>query len=283
VVIPFYRPEIATLEMKFISGAANAISQSEYSLILIDYTERQPDKIERFVNSRLVDGFILLEVHLHDRRVNILKRANVPFVMVGRCADNSGLYLIDQDVHDSMEQIIRHFYLAGHRSVAYLYKYDPQFSFIVNSLEGYHQACIHYGITPITRPCELTPEDGRRVMEALLTDHPEVSAVFVWSDIPTLGVIEAVQARGLNTPHEFGVICQEHTILSSLPTFAASILNIRAEELTANAARMLIDLIEDRPIAEPHLLLKPMLMIKGETPSHKTSGFNSNLKVAMNR
>lgn len=269
VVIPFYRPEIATIEMEFISGAVKVISQSDYSFILIDYSERKPDKVKRFVDSRLVDGFILLEVHLHDRRVDVLKREKVPFVLVGRCADNTGLFFVDQDVHDGMEQVIGHFYRSGHRSIAYIQKNDPEFSFMVNSLDGYQKACMHYGITPVSRTCDLSPEDGRRVMEALFNECPEISAVFVWSDIPTLGIIEAVQARGLHIPKDFGVICQAHTIISSLPTFPASVLNIHAEELTANAAKILIGLIDGHPLSDSQLLIKPVLNVKEYAPDEK--------------
>lgn len=272
VVMPFTRPEIATLEVKFISGAAKVISQTDYSFILIDYTDHHPEVIERVVNSRLVDGLILLEVYQEDNRIPIVKKANIPFVLVGRCKDNTGMYFVDQDVYDGMRRIVRHFSQAGHRSAAFLHINDLEFSFVVNSLDGFYKACHEYGVTPITFPCKLSPEDGKRVMETILEQHPDVRASFIWSDIPGLGVIEAVQSRGLRIPQDFMIICQEHTILSNLPTFVASIEMIRAEELTANAARMLIDQLEGRPIPEPHLLIKPALMIKDQSLENETPG-----------
>ncbi len=172
IVMPFTRPDIATLEIKFISGAAKVISQADYSFILIDYTDHHPQVIERVVNSRLVDGLILLEVYQQDKRIPIIKQANIPFVLVGRCAENDGLFYVDQDVHDGMRQIIRHFYQAGHQSAAFIHINDPEFSFVLNSLDGFHKACNEYGIKPITRPCGLSAEDGKRVMESLLGGSP---------------------------------------------------------------------------------------------------------------
>ncbi len=63
-VLPLVMPEITRLEMKFIAGASNVISQAEYAFILLAHTDRSPEKLVQFAQSGLVDGFILMEVFI---------------------------------------------------------------------------------------------------------------------------------------------------------------------------------------------------------------------------
>jgi DNA-binding LacI/PurR family transcriptional regulator len=259
-VLPLVAPEMTGLEMKFIAGASRVINQADYAFILLAHSDRDPENLVRFAQSGLVDGFILMEVYMHDDRVNMLQREEIPFVLVGRCADNSGLHYVDVDIESGMEQFVSHLTGLGHRSIAYLHKDDPDYGFAVRALRGYLSACRRHNVTPITQPCELSPEAGEAAMYRLLNQHPEVTAALVWSDIPTVGVVQAVQNRGRNIPGDFFIICQEHSIIANLATFLPSIIDIGAYELASQAAQMMIDLLENKPIAQPQVLILPKLI-----------------------
>lgn len=259
-VLPLVAPEMTGLEMKFIAGASKVINQADYAFILLAHSDRSPKNLIRFAQSGLVDGFILLEVYMHDARVDMLQREGIPFVLIGRCADNTGLHYVDIDIESGMEQFISHLGELGHRTVAYLHKNDPDYGFAVRSLQGYISACRHHGITPITQSCDLSPEAGETTMYRVLDQHPEVTAALVWSDIPAVGVVQAIQNRGRKIPGDFSIICQEHSIIANLATFLPSIIDIRGEELASQAAQMMIDLLENKPIAQPQVLILPKLI-----------------------
>jgi DNA-binding LacI/PurR family transcriptional regulator len=214
----------------------------------------------RFAQSGLVDGFILLEVYMRDERVEMFQREGIPFVLVGRCADNTGLHYVDVDIEYGMEQSVTYLAELGHRSIAYLHKDDPDYGFAVRALREYISACRRHNVTPITQSCGLSPEDGEAAMNGVLDQYPEVTAAIVWSDIPTVGVVQAVQNRGRNIPDSFSIICQEHSIIANLATFLPSIIDIRGDELSAQAAQMMIDLLENKPIAKSQVLIPPRLI-----------------------
>jgi DNA-binding LacI/PurR family transcriptional regulator len=259
-VLPLAMPELTGLEMKFIVGASRVINQANYTFVLLAHSDRNPENLIPFVQSGLVDGFILLEVHMHDARVELLQKEGIPFVLLGRCADNTGLHYVDVDVEAGMERSISHLADLGHNSIVYLHKNDPDYGFSVRAMREFMSSCQNHNLNVITKSCELSPEDGETVMNKVLDQHPEVSAAIVWSDIPTLGVVEAVQNRGRLIPDEFSIICQEHSIISNLTTFLPSIIDIRAEEMATQAARLMIDLLEDNPITESQILIPPKLI-----------------------
>lgn len=261
VVLPLVAHEMTGLEMKLIAGAASVINQADYNFILLAHADRNPDNLMRFAQSGLVDGFILLEVYMHDPRVEFLQNEGIPFVLIGRCEDNTGLTYVDVDIEHGMEQSFRHLFDLGHQSIAYLYKDDNDYGFSVRALQEYRAACQRYKITPRIHPCALSPEDGEVAMNDLLAQYPDISAAVIWSDIPTIGAVQAIQASGRRIPEDFSIICQEHSIISDLASFVPGIIDIRAGEMAAQAAQLMIDLLESKPISQHQVLIPPKLKL----------------------
>ncbi len=263
-VVPLVAPEMTGLELKFIAGAASAINQADYNFILLAHADPRPENLFRFAQSGLVDGFILMEVNMRDERADILQREDIPFVLIGRCEDNTGLTYVDVDINYAMEESFNHLIGLGHQSIAYLYKDDKEYGFSVRALQSYHAVCQSYGVEPVLQPCELSPEDGESALYDLLENHPETSAAIIWSDIPTLGAVRAVQSLGRRIPQDFSIICQEHSIISDLASFVPAIIDIRAGEMAAQAAQFMIDILENRPITQPQMLFPPKLRLGEE-------------------
>jgi DNA-binding LacI/PurR family transcriptional regulator len=266
-VFPLYAPRIAGLEMEFITGAANVINQANYAFLLLTHPQKDPDHLERFAQSGLVDGFILMQVHLHDPRVEMLKEAKIPFVLVGRCADNTGLPYVDADIEQGLSQCVDHLAELGHRSIAYLHQDDPEFGFTVSALHGFSEACRRHRVSPVTQPCNLTPESGEAAMNALLDQHPDVTAVIVWNDTATLGVIRAAQNRGLHVPDDLSLICSDYSAISNRVSFKPTVIDIHGETIATRAAQMMIDLLENNPLPQSQVLIKPTFIPGDSTTS----------------
>ena len=128
-VYPLYGPEFGGLEMKFIAGAAAVINQANYAFVLLTPPDRRADNLTRFIQSGLLDGVILMQVQMHDPRVELLKRTGPPFVLIGRCQDNTGLTFIDLDIAQGIHECVEHLVALGHRNLAYLRLADTELGF----------------------------------------------------------------------------------------------------------------------------------------------------------
>lgn len=265
-VLPLTTGEMTGLELKFITGASKIINQMDYTFILLAHSDRSPENLLRFAQSGLVDGFILLEVYMHDKRVDLLREEGVPFVLLGRCEDNSGLSYVDTDIRQTMEDCFSHLTGNGRYSIAYIYNENDEYGFSVRALREYQAACQRYNTTPILKPAHLTPEDGETAMNTLLEQHPDLDAAIIYSDIPAMGAVRAVQSRGRQIPSDFSIICQEHSIISNLESFSPVVIDICADELAAQAAQLMINQLEGKTIAQPQLLVPSQLIIsEGDT------------------
>ncbi len=90
-----------------------------YSLNLIVNSLSDNDLLSVF-RSGQADGIILMEILTHDRRVNLLQEHNLPFVMVGRCADNTGLSYVDLDIGKGVADAIQYLTALGHRQIGFI-------------------------------------------------------------------------------------------------------------------------------------------------------------------
>jgi hypothetical protein len=75
-----------------------------------------------------------------------------------------------------------------------------------------------------------------------------------------------VQSRGRLILDDFSIICLVQSNISNNANFAPVIIDIQAEKVAANAAQLLIALLEDRPVDNSHILIPPKLIIGQNEP-----------------
>ena len=242
-VYPLYAPQIAGYEMRLISAAANAVSQAGYAFVLLTQPDREGAALDQFFCSGLLDGVIVMQVRGYDPRIEALKAARLPFVLIGRTADNTGLAYVDIDIIAAMTRCVTYFAELGHRRIACLHQDDPEFGFGARMLVGYRAACAAHGLSAIMLPCGLSTEGGRQAMAALLHDHPETTGVIVWNDLAAWGANQAALAAGRRVPADLSIICFDQSNISNLVPFHPTVVDVRPEEMSRRAAEMLLAIL----------------------------------------
>ena len=262
-VYPLYAPQIAGYEMRFISAAANAVSQAGYAFVLLTQPDRTGNTLDQFFYSGLLDGVILMQVRGHDPRVEALKEAGLPYVLVGHAADSTRSAYVDIDIFAAMTWCVSHLVELGHRHIACLHQDDPEFGFGTRVLDGYRTACADHGFSPVVRPCALSTEGGQQATVALMQEHPEITGVIVWNDLAAWGVNQAAIAAGRRVPADLSIICFDQSNISNLLPFHPTVVDVRPEEMSRRAAEMLLTILAGESDGEG-ILLSPGF-IEGET------------------
>ncbi len=263
-VYPLYGPEFSGLEMKFIAGAASVINQADYAFVLLTPPDRRGDNLTRFIQSGLFDGVILMQVRLHDPRVEALRRVGLPFVLIGRCQDNAGLTFIDLDIDQALRLCVTHLVELGHRHLAYLRLDDPDLGFAVRAAQAYTAACQAHGLAVEMLACGLTAESGAQATAALLARRPEITGLIIWNDSAALGALQAAQASGRRVPADLSVICFDRSLIGHVTSLQPTAIDIRPREMAAEAARLLLAQLSAAAAAPAQVLLAPQLLV-GET------------------
>ncbi len=252
----------------FILGSAAAAAEEGYMFNLVTIPVEQ-DSLVGLYRSAQVDGVILMEIHLEDWRVDLLRERNLPFTMVGHCADNDGLSFVDMDFENAVLAAVDYLVELGHQDVGFLthsavvrmHQYGPA----VRSLQGYELACTRHGLTrrfgesdvDIVQICQATHD--------LLDRAPELTAIITSAGPSVVGILRALTDRGRRIPEDFSVIPFISEKFCRLITPSLTAINLPTYSMGYQAAKMLIARLQEPDLEPEQILLAPELVVRGST------------------
>jgi DNA-binding LacI/PurR family transcriptional regulator len=261
LVLPVYTTEVLGIELQFIASAAKVVNDAGGAFMPLTYLADQRANFQYYVESGVVDGIIVCRVEPEDFRIDVLRRAGLPFVLMGRTIDSDDLAYVDTNATGAISACVEHLVSLGHRSIAYLYRSLSHYDFHHSFVDGFIQACEHYQITPVLQPCGTRPEDGEAALNAVLETHPETTAVILWTDSAFSGVMRAADARGLKIPEGLSVICFDVSASASLLPHQLTLVDIQSETYGVHAAQILLGMLNRDSSIETQVLLDCILKI----------------------
>jgi DNA-binding LacI/PurR family transcriptional regulator len=251
-----------------IINAALGCEKAGYSLNLVANPLSDNDLLAIF-RSGQADGMILMEILTHDPRVELLRQMEVPFVMIGRCADTSGLSYVDSDVGAGVSDAVSHLFGLGHRAIALVtiaqVKDEKEYGYTTWALQSYERSCKLFGLPRIWRAVDQKTEDVACAVNTLLAQHPEISAIVAPQDSALAGILNAVQARGLRIPDDLSLIGLLTDSVSLLTTPPMTTIGFPSRELGMEAARILTNQLSGAASGPHQVLLRPELTVRGST------------------
>jgi len=265
LVYPLASPSLSAVELRFITSIADVVNRSQYSFLTLSSPHVGLNDLKQMIGSGLIDGIILMRIYMNDERVDWLKKENVPFVMIGRTIDNQGLVYVDLDSAAAIDMAVEHLAQLGHQRIVFIHPDDIEFGFAYRLLEGYRRTCAQRGLEALAEPAALSDEAGYRAMLALLSRHPDLTGVIVWSDVVTVGVIQALNERRRLIPDDVSLVSFDRSAQLQLASSDLTIVDTRAEEVGYTAARMLFDLMDGQTLEHPQVLVAPQLLASEST------------------
>lgn len=257
-------------EQNIITSAAMSCEDAGYSLNLIVNALSDNELLSIF-RSGQADGIILMEILTHDRRVQLLQEHNLPFVMIGRCADNTGLSYVDIDIGKGVADAIQYLHALGHREIGFItlapVRQEKEYGYATWALQGYENTCRQYRLPILWRTVDLKNDNTESVVLSLLTDHPNMTAIVVPQEIGVPGLLKAVQAKGLRLPEDLSIIGLFNDSMSELFTPPLSTISFPAHDMGYQAARILIGHMTGELTDPQQVLLHPELIIRRSTGS----------------
>ena len=174
-------------------------------------TEECPEREEQAVISALsknVDGVLLCPSQRSTSGIDLLKQNGMPFVLMGRrfessdedyvvCDDELGGYLAG-----------RHLAQLGHRRTLVITA-GPYISSSRERLTGFKRAMDEAGIETdpsLILQSEASAHNSTDMIDALLDDRKDFTAIFAFSDYIAWEVIYALNGRGIQVPRDISVI-----------------------------------------------------------------------------
>jgi LacI family transcriptional regulator len=234
----------------FLRGATEACNTHRYQLMLSLFTSRssEQDMYQRVLRNGYLDGVIVASASTDDRLIPNMLRDRVPFISVGRYADER-VHYVDVDNTGGARMAVEHLIRLGHRRIGTITgRLDMTHG--QDRLAGYKDALQAHGL-PIEEDLiaegDYTESGGMTAMRQLIEASP--TAAFIASDTMAIGALRALRGAGLEVPKDVALVSFDDIPISGAVQPPLTTVRQPIERLGAMAVDVLIGLLESLPAA----------------------------------
>jgi LacI family transcriptional regulator len=252
---------------ELLAGIGNAAAEQDYDLLVSTCAPDTTDEMrvyERFVQGRRVDGMLVVRTREHDPRIAYLLEQEFPFVSFGRSDLEADFPYMDVDGTAGLRQLTQHLIDLGHRRIAYI-SAPPNLMFASHRLAGYKEALAANDIPfdeGLVIGGALTERSGHAAGTQILAWDDPPSAIIACNDLMALGVISALQSKSLIVGHDVAVVGYDDIPLAEHAHPPLTTLRQPIYEIGRCICEMLISLLQEQPLEERHVILKPQLVVR---------------------
>lgn len=258
LVYPALEHRIGGSIADFITSAARASSAADYHLVVWPISQ-DATELAALVGQGLVDGVLLMEVQLEDARVEVLRGLDIPFALIGRTRDVSGLDYVDIDFDTSMQLALDHLIELGHRETVLLSGSQEKTSYRLygpyeREEAAYRRITEEQGMRAVVMRCAQSAIAGRDAAARLSAEAPEATAVLAADEASAAGLVAGLHQLGRRIPADLSVI----SVLTSKEMAAVSdppltLVTAPGLELGALGVEALLRRLQGDPPQEPVL------------------------------
>jgi DNA-binding LacI/PurR family transcriptional regulator len=270
LVYPRDGRDLGLSTFEYILGASDHAQELGYHLLLWTTEADALDELGRLAGQGLVDGALLMEVRLRDRRLAVLRKAGLPFVMIGRTADPSALDFADTDFDQCARLAVDHLVALGHRHLGFV---NLNASTIragrgnaIRLRDGIVRAAAAARAQLTALTCESSISGGRGALAELLERDRAATAVIAFNEQAVAGILSEAGDRGLRIPADFSILSIDmpaQAALMTTPTMTT--VGPTAAAMGRAAAAMLIQRVEGGPTGVTQMLFDGELVLREST------------------
>jgi LacI family transcriptional regulator len=207
------------------------------------------------LQSRRVEGLIICAIGGSSEHLQMLERNAAHVVLVDRCFSNLHLPAVTSDNEHGGFLATSAMIDKGHRTIGVL---QGRLGTSSNDerLRGYCRALEAAGLAhdhSLIRGDDFSEASGYRSACELLEAHPDLSALFAFSNQNALGGLRALVERKLRVPHDISMVMFDDAPFAEYLASPLSVIRQDVDAIGRRAAELLIDQIRtnNRP---PELL-----------------------------
>ncbi|GGC83139.1 LacI family transcriptional regulator [Thalassobacillus devorans] len=251
-VIGVILPKISTETASRVVGGINEVVSKEGFQILLTDTELHHEKeIEyiRLLQSRHVDGIILLATNVNDPLLHAIEEAKLPFISLGQ--ELPGVTSIVYDDYHAAVDMTTMILQKGHKKIAYIGVGEEDPAVGVLRKKGFMDTMKKAGITVEENWCsygDFSIESGYESMKQIINSNRENSptAVFVVTDRMAIGAMEYLKEQGFRIPEDMAITGIGAAVMSKYITPSLTTIDYFNKDAGSKAAELLLEQLQGK-------------------------------------
>ncbi len=232
---------------------------------------------QRWVQSRVVDGFVLSRMRLRDWRAKYLAQNDFPFVAHGHTLLHLEYPYIEVDSRSGFALLVKHLAELGHRRIAYIGA-PRGVTLQSDRLAGYRDGLAAADIPfdqSLVAEGDLSRTSGYRAAQQLLALAPSPTALVGVNDLTAIGAVHAAHERGLVVGRDIAIAGYDGTEDAEHTQPPLTTLKQPIYDTARRLVGMLLARLAGETLAEPQIILQPELIARESTTGvayHVTGG-----------
>lgn len=235
--------------LSLLQGLVRAAERHGQRVLVFTHEEDKPEDFRATATAGLVDGFVLSDSTVGDPRVEVLDETEVPFVVLGRTADDDSHTWLDVDNAAAMRAPIDLLVDQGCREFAFV-TYSGAQHWNRDRRRGAREALATHGLRlPRDRVVSGSTLNAiRRRLPELLTGPDRPDAVVTSSDSIAVLVLGVATSLGLRVGRDIALTGFDDGPLSTLVSPELTSVALPVDEM----AERLMTLLSSRIAGDPH-------------------------------
>ncbi|MDR1393961.1 MAG: LacI family transcriptional regulator [Bifidobacteriaceae bacterium] len=243
----------------FIAGIQVAISAAGYVMVLLvsPSLSQTEDLYRELAQSRRVDGVLIDQLRVNDRRLELVRELGLPAVAIAPSSVTLPLPMAHQSAGGAIVRLVRRLLHLGHRDIAHVAG-PPDYVHSIERRDAWESTLRQAGLTP--GPLiqgGFTMSAGQLAAEELLALQHLPTAVVCANDLAAIGLIAGLQAAGIDVPGRVSVTGFDGIELGAYTTPKLTTVQATPDQVGRIAASMLLELI-DQPDRQPWAVEVPL-------------------------
>ena len=203
---------VDSIYSSLLGGASLELENEGYHLLATIQTRSDPVRelslYENFIRGSWVDAVLLVRTRVNDPRIDLARKAHMPFVTYGRTESPHPYAWVDTDNEKAFYLTTRRQIEFGHRQIALL-NAPLEFYFARLREQGYVRALTEQGIAHdplLMLNGDLTETSGYALCRSLLLGATPPTAILCATDAMAIGAIAACRERGLVVGRDISIV-----------------------------------------------------------------------------
>lgn len=225
-----------------------AAEENEFSVLLADSQENSDTEVHLVeqLQARQIEGLVVCPVGIAHQHLTKLAKQQLPLVLVDRGFAHKDLVTVTSDHREGARAATTLLLESGHQKIGVLQGL-PDTLPNTERFVGVREAFAQHGVSFDPKLIEGNHFDeasGYQAAHKLLSEHPEITALFAFSNQNALGALRAAAELGRTIPADLSLIAyDDHPFAAYLAAPMTSVCQ-DVNQLGRVAARLLIEQIK---------------------------------------
>ncbi|MEW1913490.1 LacI family DNA-binding transcriptional regulator [Kitasatospora sp. NPDC085895] len=256
---PFFGQLLSGLQAG-LSGDGTALQ-----LLVVEDTAAEIEVYRRWASEHRVDGFVVVDLQVHDPRVPVLEELAVPALVMGGPGRHGSLPSVWADDREAMVSIVDYLAALGHRRIAHLAGL-PAFQHTRRRIRAVRDCARRLGLTEaVSLPTDFSDAEGAAATRALLARRQRPTAIIYDSDVMAVAGLRVAAEMGVAVPDDLSVVSFDDSALARIVHPSLTALSRDTFALGEQVARELLAVIVDPSAARDVQNPTPRLTVREST------------------